>query len=57
LECLTQDAMITSSELDKIRPSYRTTLIIASENVPFSVSFPCRGDLDWFVSFIHQEIT
>ncbi|CAI8605727.1 unnamed protein product [Vicia faba] len=36
------DAMVTSNELDKIRPSYRTTLIITSKQIPLSLTFPCR---------------
>ncbi|XP_045808734.1 structural maintenance of chromosomes flexible hinge domain-containing protein GMI1 isoform X2 [Trifolium pratense] len=36
------DAMVKSNELDKISPTYRTTLMITSESVPMSLSFPCR---------------
>ncbi|XP_058724701.1 structural maintenance of chromosomes flexible hinge domain-containing protein GMI1 isoform X2 [Vicia villosa] len=36
------DAMVTSNELDKIRPSYRTTLIITSKQFPLSLTVPCR---------------
>ncbi|XP_004498513.1 structural maintenance of chromosomes flexible hinge domain-containing protein GMI1 [Cicer arietinum] len=36
------DSVVTSNELDKIRPGYRTTLVIASEKVPLSLSVPCR---------------
>ncbi|KAI5394106.1 structural maintenance of chromosomes flexible hinge domain-containing protein GMI1 isoform X3 [Lathyrus oleraceus] len=36
------DAMVTSNELDKIRPGYRTTLIITSKKIPLSLTFPCR---------------
>ncbi|KAK7293085.1 hypothetical protein RJT34_15946 [Clitoria ternatea] len=37
-----KDAMVLCNELDKIRPSYKATLTIASRNVPFSLSIPCR---------------
>ncbi|KAK2453121.1 En/Spm transposon [Trifolium repens] len=36
------DAMVISSELDKISPTYRATLMITSKSVPLSLSFPCR---------------
>ncbi|XP_020206099.1 structural maintenance of chromosomes flexible hinge domain-containing protein GMI1 isoform X2 [Cajanus cajan] len=39
-----KDAMVTSNELDKLRPSYEVTLtlFIDSGNIPFSLSIPCR---------------
>ncbi|XP_027332090.1 structural maintenance of chromosomes flexible hinge domain-containing protein GMI1 [Abrus precatorius] len=36
------NVMIISNELDKIKPSYCATLFIASNNVPLSLSIPCR---------------
>lgn len=43
--------MVTSNELDKIRPSYRTTLIITSKQFPLPLTVPCRGAFDWYLSF------
>lgn len=38
-----QDLLIQSSELDKIRPGYGATLVISSSDKLFSASVPCHG--------------